>query len=293
MERDPDVDWQLRHHRGRRHATRSHRAHRATARRSTPTVAPRGVRRGVRRCRTRPCPHRHRAGRSGRDRGSQFGALPGGGLRGDAVGRRSGAAQHQASRRPASRDPARLRRTAAVRRSRARRPCGGCRTDRVHGPARVRRLLPARAGPPGRAAGRPARTAAVHVRLHRISQGRPPRTFREDVDRAGVHTARRSGGTALHRRRPAALSRRGRGRRGRGARRAERCGAVRIRRPGARTARVGRGHQGALPGNGPAYAHPRYVAFLDKLPMSGTGKVDKNKLARLVAEEGARSTWER
>jgi acyl-CoA synthetase (AMP-forming)/AMP-acid ligase II len=36
--------------------------------------------------------------------------------------------------------------------------------------------------------------------------------------------------------------------------------------------------------NGPAYQHPRRVFFLDQLPLSGTNKVDRELLRRLVAE---------
>jgi long-chain acyl-CoA synthetase len=36
--------------------------------------------------------------------------------------------------------------------------------------------------------------------------------------------------------------------------------------------------------NGPAYQHPRRVFFLDQLPLSGTNKVDRERLRRLVAE---------
>ncbi len=32
--------------------------------------------------------------------------------------------------------------------------------------------------------------------------------------------------------------------------------------------------------NGPAYAHPRYVAFVDSLPLSGVNKIDRKALAR-------------
>jgi long-chain acyl-CoA synthetase len=39
--------------------------------------------------------------------------------------------------------------------------------------------------------------------------------------------------------------------------------------------------------NGPAYQHPRKVFFLDQLPLSGTNKVDREQLRRLVAEAGA------
>jgi acyl-CoA synthetase (AMP-forming)/AMP-acid ligase II len=36
--------------------------------------------------------------------------------------------------------------------------------------------------------------------------------------------------------------------------------------------------------NGPAYQHPRRVFFLDQLPLSGTNKVDREQLRRVVAE---------
>jgi long-chain acyl-CoA synthetase len=36
--------------------------------------------------------------------------------------------------------------------------------------------------------------------------------------------------------------------------------------------------------NGPAYQHPRRILFLDQLPLSGTNKVDREQLRRLVAE---------
>jgi long-chain acyl-CoA synthetase len=35
--------------------------------------------------------------------------------------------------------------------------------------------------------------------------------------------------------------------------------------------------------NGPAYQHPRRVFILDQLPLSGTNKVDREQLRRLVA----------
>lgn len=35
--------------------------------------------------------------------------------------------------------------------------------------------------------------------------------------------------------------------------------------------------------NGPAYAHPRYVVFVDELPLSGTNKVDKKALEKEAA----------
>jgi acyl-CoA synthetase (AMP-forming)/AMP-acid ligase II len=36
--------------------------------------------------------------------------------------------------------------------------------------------------------------------------------------------------------------------------------------------------------NAPAYQHPRRVFFLEQLPLSGTNKVDRERLRRLVAE---------
>jgi acyl-coenzyme A synthetase/AMP-(fatty) acid ligase len=36
--------------------------------------------------------------------------------------------------------------------------------------------------------------------------------------------------------------------------------------------------------NGPAYQHPRRVYFLKELPLSGTNKIDRERLRRLVAE---------
>jgi long-chain acyl-CoA synthetase len=36
--------------------------------------------------------------------------------------------------------------------------------------------------------------------------------------------------------------------------------------------------------NGAAYAHPRHVFFLDRLPLGGTGKLDRTAL-RAMAEE--------
>ena len=40
--------------------------------------------------------------------------------------------------------------------------------------------------------------------------------------------------------------------------------------------------------NGPAYQHPRRVFFLDQLPLSGTNKIDRERLRRWVAEGAAR-----
>jgi acyl-CoA synthetase (AMP-forming)/AMP-acid ligase II len=39
---------------------------------------------------------------------------------------------------------------------------------------------------------------------------------------------------------------------------------------------------------GPAYAHPRQVVFLDDLPLSGTNKVDKQRLTQQATERSAR-----
>ncbi len=36
---------------------------------------------------------------------------------------------------------------------------------------------------------------------------------------------------------------------------------------------------------GPAYAHPRYIAFLDAMPLNGVNKVDKKKLTALAEEQ--------
>ena len=36
--------------------------------------------------------------------------------------------------------------------------------------------------------------------------------------------------------------------------------------------------------NGPAYQHPRRVFFLDRMPLAGTNKVDRDLLRRWVAE---------
>ncbi|OJF18263.1 MAG: hypothetical protein A6D91_06745 [Bacillaceae bacterium G1] len=38
--------------------------------------------------------------------------------------------------------------------------------------------------------------------------------------------------------------------------------------------------------HGPAYAHPRKVIFLEQLPLSGTGKIDKAALAKMLEEKG-------
>ena len=37
--------------------------------------------------------------------------------------------------------------------------------------------------------------------------------------------------------------------------------------------------------NGPAYKHPRRIFFLRELPLSGTNKIDRERLRRLVAED--------
>jgi acyl-coenzyme A synthetase/AMP-(fatty) acid ligase len=39
--------------------------------------------------------------------------------------------------------------------------------------------------------------------------------------------------------------------------------------------------------NGPAYAHPRRVFFLDDLPLSGTNKIDRKGLMRRAADAAA------
>ena len=36
--------------------------------------------------------------------------------------------------------------------------------------------------------------------------------------------------------------------------------------------------------HGAPYAHPRRVTFLDRLPLGGTGKLDRTQLRRLAAE---------
>ncbi len=38
--------------------------------------------------------------------------------------------------------------------------------------------------------------------------------------------------------------------------------------------------------NGPAYAHPRRVVFLDQMPLSGTGKIDKPQLVAMLEQKG-------
>lgn len=45
--------------------------------------------------------------------------------------------------------------------------------------------------------------------------------------------------------------------------------------------------------NGPAYAHPRAVWFIDELPLAGTNKIDRNALARRAAANFARDTTRR
>jgi long-chain acyl-CoA synthetase len=45
---------------------------------------------------------------------------------------------------------------------------------------------------------------------------------------------------------------------------------------------------------GPAYAHPRHVAFLPELPLAGTNKIDRKRLAEEAAQlVAARSAPER
>ncbi len=39
--------------------------------------------------------------------------------------------------------------------------------------------------------------------------------------------------------------------------------------------------------NAPAYQHPRFVWFLDRLPLSSTSKIDRAALKRLAAEHVA------
>jgi acyl-coenzyme A synthetase/AMP-(fatty) acid ligase len=36
--------------------------------------------------------------------------------------------------------------------------------------------------------------------------------------------------------------------------------------------------------NAPAYQHPRFVWFVDDLPLASTNKVDRNQLMRMAAE---------
>ena len=36
--------------------------------------------------------------------------------------------------------------------------------------------------------------------------------------------------------------------------------------------------------NGPAYAHPRAVWFVDELPLAGTNKIDKRVLEKQIPE---------
>jgi acyl-CoA synthetase (AMP-forming)/AMP-acid ligase II len=38
--------------------------------------------------------------------------------------------------------------------------------------------------------------------------------------------------------------------------------------------------------HGPAYAHPRTVVFIEQMPLSGTGKIDKASLAAMLEEKG-------
>jgi len=39
---------------------------------------------------------------------------------------------------------------------------------------------------------------------------------------------------------------------------------------------------------GPAYAHPRKVFFLERMPLAGTGKVDKAALINMLEQKGLR-----
>ena len=39
---------------------------------------------------------------------------------------------------------------------------------------------------------------------------------------------------------------------------------------------------------GPAYAHPRRVFFVEEFPLSGTNKIDETALRRLAGNEGER-----
>jgi acyl-coenzyme A synthetase/AMP-(fatty) acid ligase len=41
--------------------------------------------------------------------------------------------------------------------------------------------------------------------------------------------------------------------------------------------------------NGPAYQHPRFVWFIDKLPLSSTNKIDRDALHRLAKQCQTRS----
>ena len=41
--------------------------------------------------------------------------------------------------------------------------------------------------------------------------------------------------------------------------------------------------------NAPAYQHPRFVWFVDELPLASTNKVDRNALRRLAEERVARA----
>jgi long-chain acyl-CoA synthetase len=36
--------------------------------------------------------------------------------------------------------------------------------------------------------------------------------------------------------------------------------------------------------NGPAYAHPRKVFFMEQIPLAGTNKIDRKKLLELAAQ---------
>ena len=39
--------------------------------------------------------------------------------------------------------------------------------------------------------------------------------------------------------------------------------------------------------NAPAYAHPRFVWFIDELPLASTNKIDRNRLHSMAAERVA------
>jgi long-chain acyl-CoA synthetase len=41
--------------------------------------------------------------------------------------------------------------------------------------------------------------------------------------------------------------------------------------------------------NAPAYAHPRFVWFVDALPLASTNKIDRGALQRMAQERVARS----
>ena len=64
--------------------------------------------------------------------------------------------------------------------------------------------------------------------------------------------------------------------------RAERPGALRLRRAAARAAVTEDEIKQFALANGPAYQHPRRVFFLEQFPLAGTNKVDREELRRLV-----------